>query len=137
VSNYLRIHRRPLADTLSQSNIQSMRSWTKDCLQHEECTRDTFIPKRLIDLGSSIEPLRIVLTSEDDRFYNRQHTPEYLALSYCWGPPHASRLPLKTEMRSLSSRMRGIRLEEIPKTIADSFTVSRVLGYQFIWVDSL
>ena len=138
VSDYLRIHRRPLSETLSIPNIDAMRSWTEDCLyDHDDCTRDTFIPTRLIDLGNNDQPIRVIIPSEDDRFSNVQHAPPYLALSYCWGSPHALQRPLKTEIRSLNSRMRGIRLEVVPRTLADSFTVARALGYQFIWIDSL
>jgi len=115
-----------------------MKSWTKYCLDsHGECARDNCIPKRLIDLGYNGQPLRLILTSEDERFSNAQDIPKYLALSYCWGPPDTTRRPLKTEMRSLRSRMRSIRIGGVPRTIADSFQVARVLGYQFIWVDSL
>jgi len=115
-----------------------MKSWTKDCLNnHDECTRDNYIPKRLIDLGNNDQPLRLILTSEDERFSNEQDIPRYLALSYCWGPPDTTHRPLKTKMRSLRSRMRSIRIAGVPRTIADSFQVARVLGYQFIWVDSL
>lgn len=108
-----------------------------DCLRHTECTRDTFTPTRLVDIGSDDQPVRIIVTSEDDRFRDNDESSCYLALSYCWGPSNALRPPLTTEKRSLKARMRRIRMEAVPRTIADAFIVTRALGYQFIWVDSL
>jgi hypothetical protein len=48
-------------------------------------------------------------------------TPDYIAFSYYWGRPHASRPLLKTERGTLSSRITGINPNEVPKTIADAF----------------
>ncbi|KAG0645397.1 Heterokaryon incompatibility protein [Hyphodiscus hymeniophilus] len=107
------------------------------CHTHKECARDTFIPTRLVDIGNEHESLRLIITSEDDRFNGDRDVPPFLALSYCWGPPQASYPPLKTEAISLVSRLRGIASDSVPKTIADALTVTRALGYRFIWIDSL
>jgi hypothetical protein len=109
------------------------------CSAHQFCVRDSFIPTRLIDLGDDDQPIRVIETSEDDRFSvsTEGHGTQYLALSYCWGRPDASRPPFKTERGSISSRRKKIRPEEIPKTIADAFKVARALKYRFIWIDAL
>jgi len=146
VSQYLRIHCRPLLDseTLSSSNIEKMKSWTENCHRSHSsyfCARDSLTPTRLIDLGGIDQPIRLISTSEDDRFNVRNDqvgiTPPYLALSYCWGRPHHSRPLFKTETVSLDSRMTCIDADEVPKTIADAFSVTRALGHRFLWIDAL
>jgi len=140
VSNYLRIHRRPLSNSahLLNSATSNIISWMEDCLNHESCARDTFIPTRLIELDSDGQSVpRLISTLEDDRFSDEKNAPNYLALSYCWGPPDASRPPLKTEISSLNRRLQGILPQEVPRTIADAFTVTTAVGIRFIWIDAL
>jgi hypothetical protein len=109
------------------------------CIAHQFCVRDTFVPTRLIDLGDENQPIRVIETSEDCRFNvpTEGNGPQYLALSYCWGRPDVSRPPFKTEKGSLSSRMTEIHAEDVPKTIADAFMVTRALDHRFIWIDAL
>lgn len=60
---------------------------------------------------------------------------QYLALSYCWGP--------KAQRKTLTRATRaefmgdGIRLEELDATIQDAVSVTRELGYLYLWIDAL
>jgi hypothetical protein len=57
----------------------------------------------------------------------------YVALSYCWGADQT----IKTKLASLVSHEDGIRVETLPKTIQDAIHITRELGIDFLWVDSL
>lgn len=122
-----------------------MKSWTQNCHvgRHPWCKRDTLIPKRLVDLGDDDQSICLIATTEDVRFNiiqgqdGAKKVPPYLALSYCWGRPHISRPLFKTETKNLESRMAGINLREVPRTIADAFLVTRALGHRFLWIDAL
>ena len=42
-----------------------------------------------------------------------------------------------TNSKTLSSRMRGMRLDEMPQTFQDAVVAARILGIQYIWIDAL
>lgn len=58
---------------------------------------------------------------------------EYLALSYVWGEEQ----PHKTTAANASTYERGIELSILPKTIQDAIYVTHMLGFRFLWVDTL
>ncbi|KAH8665061.1 heterokaryon incompatibility protein-domain-containing protein [Tricladium varicosporioides] len=136
--HYLRIRGRSIdPTTLSPKNISMINQWIQRCEQsHEICSgavsRDRLSrPKRLLHLGDldrSPQPLLVETES-------MELLVKYAALSYCWGPP--SSLRMITTRRTLSSRMNGLSLEEIPQTFRDAFSVCRCLGINYIWIDSL
>lgn len=56
-----------------------------------------------------------------------------MALSYCWGGPQK----FTTNLDSLDSMISGISASQLPRTILDAITVTRKLGMQYLWVNSL
>jgi hypothetical protein len=61
-------------------------------------------------------------------------TGRYACLSHCWGNP--PRL-LKTETQNYSERKRAIAWEDLPRTYQDAVRYVRLLGLQYLWIDSL
>jgi hypothetical protein len=57
----------------------------------------------------------------------------YAALSHCWGPPE--KRPLITTKGNLSQHR--VQIDHFPKTFQDAFVITRALGLQYIWIDSL
>ncbi|KAH8896330.1 HET-domain-containing protein, partial [Thozetella sp. PMI_491] len=57
----------------------------------------------------------------------------YIALSHCWGKS----TPLVTTTESLADHMRGMPLKDMPKTFREAITITRELGLEFLWIDSL
>jgi hypothetical protein len=60
---------------------------------------------------------------------------EWIALSWCWGHPDLA--PLKTELASLPSRVKGIEIGDLPALFKDACFITRKLGYRYLWIDSL
>jgi hypothetical protein len=58
----------------------------------------------------------------------------YTALSHCWGAVAGH---LVTMTANLKQMIRGIPIEEIPKTYIDAFEITRSLGVRYIWIDAL
>lgn len=58
---------------------------------------------------------------------------KYLALSYVWGGDQVH----KTTTSNISAYEHGIDLGLLPATIRDAIHVTRALGFQSLWVDSL
>lgn len=58
---------------------------------------------------------------------------DYTALSYVWGDPSQ----FKTTSYTLHSALTGLPVELLPATIQDAIRVTREIGLDYIWVDSI
>jgi hypothetical protein len=56
-----------------------------------------------------------------------------MALSHCWG----SAQTFVTTKSTLAARKSGINFGDLPKTFQDAIVVTRMLGVQYLWIDSL
>ncbi|KAL6808441.1 heterokaryon incompatibility domain-containing protein [Trichoderma camerunense] len=121
--------------TLMQTTIK----WIDNCSQnHEKCQRiqglkenPNIIPTRLIDVQSNDgSTARLVNTKELASDIN----PKYLILSYCWGMGNQ---PAKTTRSNLCQRRHRIMVYDLPKTIQDAITITRLMGIRYLWVDAL
>jgi hypothetical protein len=114
---------------------RKIREWVTQCVsEHKECrqhprelSNHSTPPTRVIDVGSmkdSVARPRLVDTNSN--------SVSYIALSHRW----AGSKPLKTTLDNLQSHQ-----EELPKDIAptfrDAMEVTRQLGFQYLWIDSL
>jgi hypothetical protein len=54
-------------------------------------------------------------------------------LSHCWGSVRT----LKTTKATLKLREQKISFEDLPLSFQDAVTITRKLGYRYIWIDSL
>ncbi|KAK0109307.1 hypothetical protein ONS96_003126 [Cadophora gregata f. sp. sojae] len=134
--------REPLYDSGSTQALDLIREWVNRCQKdHPNCvkaisgenmnTSDLHqLPTRLVDLGpleSNLEP----------RLVNTKGYPEgqWVALSHCWGKPENH--PPKTTRYNFEQRLNQIPLSLMPKTFLDAMAVTKALGVQYIWIDSL
>ena len=62
----------------------------------------------------------------------------YVALSYVWGKPSELQV-FQTSKSTVQafSQPRGLRLENLPKTIADTVHLVQEIGERYLWIDSL
>ncbi|EIW60372.1 HET-domain-containing protein [Trametes versicolor FP-101664 SS1] len=117
----------------SEASFSLAREWLTQCLEsHAECTEAARLavgrPYRLVDVGNdnSVDPKIIVMD------FSRP-VPPYLTLSHCWGGAKILRLLLG----NIDILRKGIPMHELPKTFQDAVVITRRLGYQYIWMDSL
>jgi hypothetical protein len=59
--------------------------------------------------------------------------PKYLTLSHCWGGANI----IKLLSANVSSFKDSIPLAVLPKTFKDAIVITRRLGYEYLWIDSL
>jgi hypothetical protein len=59
----------------------------------------------------------------------------YVTLSHRWGS--SEQRPLVTTTENISSHRAGITPELLPATFRDAVEVTRALGFEYIWIDSL
>lgn len=83
-----------------------------------------FRPTRLIDVENPQRPF-LKETSPNMR-------ADYIALSYAWGQGKKA----VTNKENYDSHKQCIPPETLPRTFADAFQTTRLLGYQYIWVDA-
>jgi len=117
-----------ISDSASDECVQLAASWIKKCAEsHQDCLHldHTPLPTRVIHVGSDLE--------EPFLYISKQENAEYIALSHCWGGV----VPLTTTLATLEQRQREIRFSELPRTFRDAITITRKLGVQYIWIDSL
>jgi hypothetical protein len=114
----------------SEATYSMIRQWLVGCLRnHDGCKveegLDTlFVPNRLLHVASG-STIRLSI----------DHPPstQYLALSYCWGTPRI----FSTTRENLEDHLRSISWSMLPKTFQHAIEITRAIGYEYIWIDSL
>lgn len=59
---------------------------------------------------------------------------KWVTLSHCWG---TTSQPLRTTTNSFEKHRKTLPLSALPLTFRDAITITRPLGYRYIWIDSL
>lgn len=113
-------------------NPSLWRSWVDDCNRYHGLCNASFAaehvnytPTRLIDVRPDLGSPRLVECSEI--------RGEYVALSHCWG----GSLPLTTTLNNYSQQLSDILWDSLPLTFRDAISVTRAIGYRYIWIDCL
>lgn len=113
-------------DSSSPQCLDVLKRWMENCMEvHEKCKGD----------GLSQLPTRVLDVSEDQvRLYETKKELEpYLTLSHCWGKAQI----ITTTTETKEERINGIPWPSLSKTFQDAITVTRHLGFRYIWIDSL
>lgn len=107
--------------------LKVARTWLQKCQQeHPQCRVHGMqeLPKRVLDV--SRESVRLHIPTRGTK-------GSWVALSYCWG----SEMLLRTINDNIESHKMGIAWGSLPKSHQDAVTVTRALGLQYLWIDSL
>ena len=119
--------------------IQRLR---EECVtQHKGCrslmeqsskSKGQWIPTRLVHVGEDTID-RHPRLFEHKREKMIGDPGRYIALSHCWGKNQI----ITTTSATYEERRRRILWTELSKTFQDAITVTRALGIEYIWIDSL
>jgi hypothetical protein len=118
----------PSQDIFSDISIKQMKAWLARCqYEHTRCPNieNHPLPTRVIDVGSITKEPRLVCTN------NALGT--WTALSHCWGAIR----PLVTEKNTLADHCASLPLSKLPPTFREALLITREIGIQYIWIDSL
>ncbi|KAI0532088.1 HET-domain-containing protein [Xylaria digitata] len=119
-------------DGSSNACFELIQSWIQDCVtNHPQCPVDQSpkLPTRVIDVGSVSQPPRLHISQLE--------RAEYIALSHCWGPPEKAAVTVKTTASTLQQFQSEIPWGSLTKTFRDAILITRRLGIQYLWIDSL
>ena len=120
------------APVSSQGDVALARKWIRDCMEnhpHDCCSpsKPVRLPTRLLDVspaGGSDE-VRLVITNGN--------SGQFITLSHRWG----GLKPITLTAQTLPGLLQGIAVTSLPKTFQDAVTITRDLGYRYLWIDSL
>ncbi|KAH8810760.1 heterokaryon incompatibility protein-domain-containing protein [Xylogone sp. PMI_703] len=114
-----------------------IQKWLINCDQnhpscHDELENNNFgpLPKRVIDVGPD-DNSGIHIVEHDDK--EQPIKEPYIALSHCWGLTQHT-LSLKG---TIGNWKENIPWSKLRKTFREAITMTRRLGIQYIWIDSL
>lgn len=107
--------------------------WLENCRKwHTQCPKiaDHDLPTRLIDVGlkQSDGNEKIILRE------GLKRKARYLALSHCWG---AREPPLLLKAANKDQLLDEIPFDCLAKNFQDAVTVTRALGFRYLWIDTL
>jgi hypothetical protein len=118
-----------LKDATSTTSIQVILGWFNQCLaEHPLCqTRIQNLPTRVLHVGDERQ--------EPHLYETRKEKAQYAALSHCWGDLQGVRLT--TTRKVLEDRKKSIPINTLPKSFFDAVLLTRALGIEYLWIDSL
>lgn len=101
--------------------------WVQTCIRDHTCggSRTLELPTRLIALGGFAEPAKLIDTDMIDETQNCR----YVALSHCLGTRQPHSVTTKENV--------SMDLDVLEQTFKDAITVTRALGHQYLWIDTL
>lgn len=108
--------------------LDKIPSWIHACSTSHECgafDKVNPLPTRILAIGKENEKISLVPSTG--------LTGRYTCLSHCWG----GHQPLKMTKQTLDTFVVGIEWSGVPKTYQDAITLTRKLGIEYIWIDSL
>ncbi|KAI0865604.1 heterokaryon incompatibility protein-domain-containing protein [Xylaria cubensis] len=129
---------RPIFTNDPHEAVPLIKRWLQGCLLHHDDCLQTICGQR-IDRGENATlPTRVLSVKEPGYVKLLESNGlkgRYCALSHCWGSPNNR--PLRTVKENLEIHLAGIPLSKLPKTFLEATILTRELGIDYLWIDSL
>ncbi|KAM0518199.1 hypothetical protein ACHAPE_004608 [Trichoderma viride] len=111
--------------------------WLGACKRDHPCCRETLSGALLDESRLPELPSRVIHVAGNSvrLLPSGGRCGRYATLSHCWGS--SGRQPLKTTRANLQGHLHDIPWDSIPKTFQDAITVTRNIGLEYVWIDSL
>ncbi|KAH5279393.1 hypothetical protein HBI23_050860 [Parastagonospora nodorum] len=116
--------------TDSSEALNTIQDWIVECTEdHTDSLCDMVesptLPKRVVDVGSDNNSVRLIEPNGLEQ--------NYICLSHCWGLEQI----ITTTMTNLDDHKQSISWKGLSNTFQDAITLTRTLGFRYIWIDSL
>ena len=131
--DYFPVSHRPSSQTNSEAAIATIKGWISDCIINH-CPSEKgfcdspdlpYLPSRVVEVGLANGIMKLIETNGAKG--------RYVCLSYCWGKGQI----ITTTRSTLEKRKSGIAWHDLSQTFRDAIWLTRRLGVQYIWIDSL
>jgi hypothetical protein len=112
------------------------KKWLHTCLESHTCLKNPgdFVPTRLLDARSPSGTQEPFLNMSVKSMQTSGTKVAWLALSHCWGQQQSH---FVTTSANIDERSQCVPFESMPATFRDAVTLTRRLGYRYLWIDSL
>ncbi|KAL9115853.1 MAG: hypothetical protein Q9227_000221 [Pyrenula ochraceoflavens] len=116
--------------------VELVKKWYDECFSNHVLCRDqaadsqSSFPTRVIEVGGEDNMGIHILEVGDETLEPRG---SYVALSHCWGQSRH----LVSERSTIANLKLNIPWTKLPRTFQDAIAITRDLGIQYIWIDSL
>ena len=113
---------------LSGESISQAKTWVDNCINnHPLCPgpETVQLPKRIIK----------IIDADNLQLQENEASAKamYSALSYVWGRVQT----FATTLSTIESQKTGFLFADLPKTLQDAVSLTRQLGLEYIWIDSI
>ncbi|KAG4421246.1 hypothetical protein IFR04_005657 [Cadophora malorum] len=118
----------PILEDPTEAVTRVAQPWILYCQNyHVACHQNEHVnlPTRVLDVNGSGDS--VILRNSKDL------SGRYTVLSHCWGTERA----LTTTFTRIEQHMTGIPDSGLPATFQDAVKITRMLGIQYLWIDSL
>ncbi|OHE92059.1 hypothetical protein CORC01_12640 [Colletotrichum orchidophilum] len=116
-------------------DVELLKTWLKTCKEkhHIVCWPTSE------QTASRIQPFIRLLDLKDNCLVQKSDLPDFVALSYVWGPRGVVNYTLTTDNIAELSTPGGLskNVEKLPRTIQDAINLTRRVGHRYLWIDSL
>ncbi|OAX82854.1 hypothetical protein ACJ72_02795 [Emergomyces africanus] len=130
--DYIPVSRRTSPRTDSDMALATIKGWIASCIVTHytpECFCDTPdnppLPTRVVDVGLDDGSVKLIEA--------RGIKAKYICLSHCWGLAQI----ITTTKSNITEHKRRIPWTSLSKTFRDAISLTRALGFKYIWIDSL
>jgi hypothetical protein len=120
---------------LFEAERSTLKSWVRVC--REMHAGPCLEQDRKYGHGYSSDIMRLVDTVNECVVSYNSSKHEYVALSYVWGGTKQLLLYSGNVVQMSQSGALRTYSSEVSKTICDAMTITRELGFQYLWVDTL
>ncbi|KAH7089687.1 heterokaryon incompatibility protein-domain-containing protein [Paraphoma chrysanthemicola] len=128
--DYIATLQRTSPRTDSAEALVTINNWVAECTEDHvdnlcKTLENPELPERVVDVGSCASEVKL--------FEPNGAKGEYICLSHCWGREQI----ITTIISNFSQHISSIPWLSLSKTFQDAITLTRTLGFKYIWIDSL
>ncbi|KAJ8114448.1 hypothetical protein OPT61_g3678 [Boeremia exigua] len=115
----------------SSEALAIIRNWLGECVDEHssgslcETPPSSGLPTRVVDVGDDNQSVKLINSNGEKG--------GYICLSHCWGLAQI----VTTTKATIDARKLGIPWDLLSKTFQDAISMTRMLGFRYIWIDSL
>ncbi|CAG8961512.1 hypothetical protein HYFRA_00013863 [Hymenoscyphus fraxineus] len=131
--DYIAVSKRTSPATDSSMALVTIKGWLAECITCHSGSSEGYcnyeelpeLPTRVVDVGLNDGVVKLRETEGAKG--------KYLCLSHCWGLAQI----ITTTNSTIHDRKKGITWDELSRTFRDAISLTRALGFDYIWIDSL
>jgi Heterokaryon incompatibility protein (HET) len=121
-----------MQDPISDETMDTIRYWLGKCVDlHAACSKD--LNGDILEKEPELPTRIIQITGTPRLIESIGRKGRFAALSHCWG----GHLSCMTTRSNLAEHLVALDTAQLSKNVSDAIYVTRKLGIEYLWVDSI